>query len=114
LLDSTTQKAKTGELMEKHLLLTRCDPVRAGRGEMLSIDDVLDILCIPLLGIIPESKEILHASNVGAPVTLNNPTSAPARAYNDAARRLQGEVVPLVVPSDKNTLFNKLLGRRAA
>ena len=114
LLDSTTQKAKTGELMEKHLLLTRYDPVRAGRGEMLSIDDVLDILCIPLLGIIPESKEILHASNVGAPVTLNNPTSAPARAYNDAARRLQGEMVPLVVPSDKNTLFNKLLGRRAA
>jgi septum site-determining protein MinD len=114
LLDSTTDKAKRGEPMEKHLLLTRYDPIRAGRGEMLCIDDVLDILCIPLVGIIPESKEVLHASNMGSPVTLNNPTSAPARAYNDAARRLKGEQVPLVVPSDRTTLLSKLLGRRAA
>ena len=113
-LDSTTDKAKRGEPMEKHLLLTRYDPIRAGRGEMLCVDDVLDILCIPLVGIIPESKEVLHASNMGSPVTLNNPTSAPARAYNDAARRLKGEQVPLVVPSDRTTLLSKLLGRRAA
>src|SRR4026209_2538944 len=53
LLDSTTEKAKRGEQMDKPLLLTRYDPIRAGRGEMLSIEDVLDILCIPLLGIIP-------------------------------------------------------------
>lgn len=114
LLDSTTDKAKHGEPMDKYLLLTRFDPIRAGRGEMLCVDDVLDILCIPLLGIIPESKEVLNASNLGTPVTLNNPTSAPARAYSDAARRLKGELVPLVVPSDKSTLLNKLFGRRAA
>jgi septum site-determining protein MinD len=114
LLDSTTDKAKRGEQMEKYLLLTRYDPVRADRGEMLCVEDVLEILCIPLLGIIPESKDVLHASNMGLPVTLNEPTSAAARAYNDAARRLQGEQIPLVVPSDKVTLFSKLLGRRAA
>ena len=51
---------------------------------------------------------------MGAPVTLNNPKSAPARAYSDAARKLMGELVPLVVPSDKSTLLNKLFGRRAA
>jgi septum site-determining protein MinD len=114
LLDSTTDKAKRGEPLDKYLLLTRYDPARAERGEMLAIDDVLEILCIPLLGIIPESKEVLHASNMGLPVTLNNPTSAPARAYIDAARRLQGEQLPLIVPSDRATLFSKLLGRRAA
>ena len=114
LLDSTTEKAKRGEQMDKHLLLTRYDPIRAGRGEMLSIEDVLDILCIPLLGIVPESKDVLQASNMGTPVTLNSPTSASARAYNDAARRLMGDQVPLVVPTDRNTLFSKLLGRRAA
>ena len=114
LLDSTTDKAKRGEAIEKHLLLTRYDPIRAGRGEMLGVDDVLEILCIPLLGIIPESKDVLHASNMGSPVTLNNPASAAARAYEDAARRLKGQQVPLVVPSDKTTLFGKLLGRRAA
>jgi len=99
LLDSTTDKAKRGEPMEKYLLLTRYDQNRAERGEMLCIEDVLEILCIPLLGIIPESKDVLHASNMGLPVTLNEPTSAAARAYNDAARRLQGEQVPLVVPT---------------
>jgi septum site-determining protein MinD len=81
---------------------------------MLGVEDVLDILCIPLLGIIPESREVLNASNVGTPVTLSNPESAPARAYSDVARRLKGESVPLVVPSDKSGLFNKLFRRRAA
>jgi septum site-determining protein MinD len=100
--------------MEKYLLLTRYDPARVERGEMLGVDDVLEILCIPLLGIIPESKDVLHASNMGLPVTLNSPTSTPARAYNDAARRLKGDQIPLVVPSEKVTLFSKLLGRRAA
>jgi septum site-determining protein MinD len=81
---------------------------------MLGVEDVLDILCIPLLGIIPESKEVLNASNMGTPVTLSNPASAPARAYDDVARRLRGESVPLVVPSDKSGLLNKLFRRRAA
>ena len=114
LLDSTTEKAKRGEPMEKYLLLTRYDPIRAGRGEMLNVEDVLNILCIPLIEIVPESKEVLNASNVGTPVTLNNPTSAPARAYYDAARRLKGELVPLVLLSEKVTLLDKLFGRRAA
>jgi len=53
---------------------------------MLNIEDVLDILSTPLLGIIPESEEVLRASNIGSPVTISNRTSAPARAYVDAAR----------------------------
>ena len=81
LLDSKTKKAEEGGRMEKHLLLTRYDPVRAERGDMLKVDDVLSILSIPLLGIIPDSEEVLRASNLGAPVTLSNPTCAPARAY---------------------------------
>jgi septum site-determining protein MinD len=84
--------------MEKFLLLTRYDPIRAERGEMLKVDDVLEILSIPLLGIIPESEEVLKASNLGAPVTIANPISAPARAYADAARRLMGETVALTIP----------------
>ena len=90
LLDSKTAKAEKGERIEKHLLLTRYDPVRAARGEMLKTEDVLEILSIPLLGIIPESEEVLRSSNLGTPVTIGNPNSAPARAYFEAARRLQG------------------------
>jgi septum site-determining protein MinD len=114
LLDSKTEKAEKGERMDKHLLITRYDPARAARGEMLSIDDVLEILSIPLLGIVPESEEVLRASNVGAPVTINNATSAPARAYRDAARRLKGEKIAMLVPSGRKGLFDRIFGRRAA
>jgi len=60
------------------VLITRYDSARAARGEMLSIEDILEILATPLLGIIPESQDVLRASNVGSPVTLNNAASAPA------------------------------------
>jgi septum site-determining protein MinD len=114
LLDSKTEKAERGQRLEKHILITRYDALRAARGEMLNIDDVLEILSTPLLGIIPESEEVLRASNIGSPVTISNRTSAPARAYLDASRRLLGENLPMTVPSDRKGLFDKLFGRRAA
>jgi septum site-determining protein MinD len=80
LLDAKTEQAEKGGRIEKHLLLTRYDAGRAGRGEMLSIDDVLEILSIPLIGIVPESEDVLRASNMGSPVVLHNSSSAPARA----------------------------------
>lgn len=114
MLDSKTEKAERGERIDKHLLITRYDPARASRGEMLSINDVLEILSVPLLGIIPESEDVLRASNVGCPVTLNNKLSAPARAYLEAARRLNGEDVSMTVPHQRKGLLDKLFGRRAA
>ena len=101
LLDAKTEKAERGERVKKHLL-------------MLKIEDVLEILSTPLLGIVPESEEVLRASNLGSPVTLNNPRSAAARAYHDAARRLMGEIIEMTVPSGRQGLFGKLFGRRAA
>lgn len=114
LLDSRTLKAEQGENVIKHILVTRYDAARAARGEMLSIDDVLEILSTPLLGIIPENQAVLRASNVGSPVTLNEPTNAAARAYIDAARRLLGEDLPVALPVEKRGLLNRLLGRRVA
>src|SRR5688572_7383651 len=114
LLDSKTAKAEKGERIDKHLLITRYDSARANRGEMLAIDDVLEILSIPLLGIIPESEEVLRASNLGSPVPISNAESAPARAYKDAARRLLGVEVDMTIPTERKGLLNKLFGRRAA
>ena len=114
LLDAKTEKAEKGECIAKHLLITRFDAGRAARGEMLSIDDVLEILSVPLLGIIPEDKEVLRASNLGAPIVLSNPASAPARAYMDAARQLTGRQVVAEVTSKQRGLLTKLFGRRAA
>src|SRR5205814_8254683 len=63
MIDSKTVKAESGQQVEKHVLITRYDSGRAARGEMLSIEDILEILATPLLGIIPESQDVLRASN---------------------------------------------------
>jgi septum site-determining protein MinD len=113
LIDSKTIKAEIGEHVAKHLLIARFDSARAARGEMLNIENVLEILSIPLLGIIPESEEVLRASNLGAPITICGRDSAPSRAYFDAARRLTGEAVAMTIPTNKTGLFTKLFGRAA-
>jgi septum site-determining protein MinD len=113
ILDAKTLRAVRGEPVDKRLLLTRYDPARAARGDMLKTEDVLEILSIPLLGIIPESSDVLRASNLGVPVSISDPKSAPARAYLDAARRLKGEEVAVAVPAQRRSLFGKFL-RRAA
>jgi septum site-determining protein MinD len=81
---------------------------------MLKVDDILEILAIPLLGIIPESEQVLTASNLGSPVTLNSPESAPARAYFDAANRLMGQDIPMRMQNDRKGLLGRLFGRRVA
>jgi septum site-determining protein MinD len=115
LLDSKTRRAEGGDKLDKHLLLTRYDAARAARGEMLKVEDVLEILAIPLLGIVPESEEVLRASNLGCPITLHNPNSPAARAYSEAARRLLGEKIEVVAPSEERRGFmSRLFGRKAA
>jgi septum site-determining protein MinD len=113
MLDSKTVRAERGDPIKKHVLITRYDAARAARGEMLSIEDVLDILSLPLVGIVPESQSVLQASNLGAPITLAEPDSPAARAYLDAVRRLKGEKVPMTIPTQKKGLFGGLF-RRAA
>jgi septum site-determining protein MinD len=115
MLDSRTLRAEGGGRVDKQLLLTRFDAARAARGEMMTVDDVLEILAIPLLGIIAESPDVLTASNLGCPVTLHNPTSPAARAYDDAARRLMGETIAIRTPrQEKRGLMSRLFGKRAA
>jgi septum site-determining protein MinD len=113
LLDARTLRAERGEEMEKHVLITRFDAQRAARGEMLSINDVLEILSLPLIGIVPESKLVLQASNLGMPVTMSDPKSPTGRAYIDAARRLRGESIELIVPAARKSFLAGIFGRAA-
>ncbi|MFE8072665.1 septum site-determining protein MinD [Marinobacteraceae bacterium S3BR75-40.1] len=78
------------EPVREHLLLTRYSPERVEKGEMLSVEDVKEILSIDLLGVIPESQSVLNASNQGVPVILESETDA-GQAYEDAVARLLGE-----------------------
>ena len=115
LLSSQTKRAETdgADPVRARVLLTRHDRARIESGEMMTVDDVLEILAVPLLGIIPESPAVLRASNVGTPVVLDGPSSA-ATAYQDAVARLAGEEVEMRLPIDRRPgLFQRLLGRRA-
>jgi septum site-determining protein MinD len=114
MLDSKTRRAEQGEAMEKHLLLTRYDAARAARGEMMKVEDVLEILAIPLLGVVAESPDVLSASNLGSPVTLHNPASPAARAYRDAARRLLGETVKMEAEPERRGFISRLFGRKTS
>ncbi len=89
-LQSKSRKAEQGETVKEHLLLTRYNPNRVDAGEMLSVDDVKEILAIPLLGVIPESEAVLKASNQGVPVIMDSDSDA-GQAYDDAIARFLGE-----------------------
>lgn len=93
ILQSKSLKAELGEQVKEHLLLTRYNPKRVAAGEMLSVNDVEDILAVGLLGVIPESQDVLKASNQGTPVILDEHSDAGA-AYDDAVMRLIGNNVP--------------------
>ena len=112
ILQSKTLKAEKGESVREHLLLTRYDPDRVEKGEMLSVKDVEDILSIPLLGVIPESKAVLAASNQGAPVILDSESDA-GQAYGDAVRRMLGENVPhRFLTATKKGILSRMFGGR--
>lgn len=112
ILSSKSKRAEEGaEPIKEHLLLTRYSPARVERGEMLSVSDVLDILSVPLLGVIPESQAVLRASNSGTPVIVDVESDA-GQAYTDAVARFLGEdrphrFVDHVKPGLLKRLFSK-------
>jgi len=110
ILQSKSRRAEKGEIIEEHLLLTRYNPQRVAIGEMLSVEDVKDILAIPLLGVIPESEAVLKASNQGTPV-IHDQESTSGMAYDDAVRRLLGEDIPhRFVDITRKNFFKRLIG----
>ena len=108
LLASKTRKAENGERVKEHLLLTRYSPERVEKGDMLSIDDVQEILGLNVIGVIPESPEVLQSSNSGNPVILDE-TSQAGMAYVDAVARILGEDKPLRFTTvEKKGFFSKI------
>jgi septum site-determining protein MinD len=111
-LQSKSRKAEQGEQVREHLLLTRYNPARVQAGEMLSVDDVRDVLAIPLLGVIPESDAVLKASNQGQPVILDDQSDA-GQAYQDAIARFLGEEREhRFLEVQRKGLFSRVFGRK--
>lgn len=110
ILASKTSKAEKGEEVKQHLVLNRYSPERAASGDMLSVTDVLEILGIPLLGVVPESEAVLQSSNAGVPVILDAEADA-GQAYEDIIARFLGEDKPhRFIEAEKKGFFQKLFG----
>jgi septum site-determining protein MinD len=112
ILSSKSRRAERNEEpIKEYLLLTRYDADRVRLGEMLSLEDVQEILSLELLGIIPESKSVLSASNAGIPVILDEKSEA-GRAYADVVARYLGEKVPHRFIESKPGFLRRLFGGR--
>ncbi|MFI8416906.1 septum site-determining protein MinD [Serratia sp. NPDC078593] len=111
ILSSKSRRAEKGQdPIKEHLLLTRYNPGRVSRGDMLSMEDVLDILRIPLVGVIPEDQSVLRASNQGEPVILDHESDA-GKAYDDTVNRLLGEERPFrFIEEEKKGFLKRLFG----
>lgn len=112
ILASRSRRAEQGLApVKEHLVITRYSPERVKMGEMLSVEDVIEILSIELLGVIPESEAVLSASNQGEPVILDSDSRA-GQAYSDTVERLLGNTrLPhRFLEAKRKGLFSKLLG----
>lgn len=111
ILASKSRRAENGEdPIKEHLLLTRYNPGRVSRGDMLSMEDVLEILRIKLVGVIPEDQSVLRASNQGEPVILDAEADA-GKAYADTVDRLLGEERPFrFIEEEKKGFLKRLFG----
>jgi septum site-determining protein MinD len=95
------------------LVLNRVRPKMVASQEMLSVEDVTDILALPLLGLVVEDEQVIVSTNRGEPLTLGDSSTPAARGYRNIARRLAGESVPLIDPTKERRglrarLLNKL------
>ncbi|MGU3412979.1 septum site-determining protein MinD [Enterobacteriaceae bacterium C34A] len=111
ILASKSRRAEKGEdPIKEHLLLTRYNPGRVSKGDMLSMEDVLEILRIKLVGVIPEDQSVLRASNQGEPVILDAEADA-GKAYADTVDRLLGEERPFrFIEEEKKGFLKRLFG----
>jgi septum site-determining protein MinD len=111
MLSSKSHRAENKlEPVKVHLLITRYSPERVEKEEMLSIDDIDDLLGIDLIGVIPESQDVLNASNLGEPVIINQDCDA-GKAYKDTVDRLLGiEREFRFISYEKKSFLSRLFG----
>ena len=111
MLSSKTRRAVEGlDPIKEHLLITRYNPARVNQGQMLSLEDIQDILRIKLIGVIPESESVLQASNQGLPA-VHMQGSDVSEAYKDVIDRFLGAEKPMrFIEAPKQGLFKRIFG----
>ena len=109
IMDAKSEKAINGEEIEKFLIVNRVKPGLVERGDMLSIEDVLQILAIKLIGVVPDDEKVISSTNTGEPV-VHDENSKSGEAFRRIARRLLGEEVEYLDLSEKSGFFSKIKG----
>ena len=109
IIDAKSKKAQEGKEVQKHIIINRLKPELVKKGEMLSIEDVLHILALPLIGIVPDSEDIVKSTNLGEPIALNE-KSIVGEAFRRIARRILGEEVEFLDLESKKGILDILKG----
>jgi septum site-determining protein MinD len=109
IIDAKSQKAKEGGEVLKYVVINRLKPEMVEKGEMLSVEDVLSILALPLIGVVPEDDQIITSTNDGEPIYYNDKSLA-AEAFKRIAKRLLGEKTPMLDLNAKKGFLKRLFG----
>jgi septum site-determining protein MinD len=109
IIDAKSQKAINGEEVEKHIVINRIKPELVEKGDMLSVEDVLHILSLPLIGVVPDTEDIVSSTNLGEPI-VHNEKSLAGEAFRRIAKRIKGEDAPLLDLKENKGFFAKLKG----
>jgi len=109
IIDAKSEKAKEGKEVEKHVIINRIKPEMVEAGNMLSTEDVLGILALPLIGVIPDDEDIIGSTNMGDPI-INKEKSISAESYKRIARRVLGEEIGFMDFKAKKGFFGAIKG----
>ncbi|MBS3898011.1 MAG: septum site-determining protein MinD [Dethiobacter sp.] len=99
---------EAADLGDPKLIINRLRPDMVKRGDMMDIEDILEILAIDLIGVIPDDEKIIISTNRGEPVVANDNGSLSGQAYRNIVRRVRGENVPFLQLYKNSSIFSRL------
>ncbi len=107
IIDAKSEKAQKGEEVEKHVIVNRIKPELVERGDMLTTEDVLNILALPLIGVVPDCEKVISSTNIGEPIIRDAKVES-GEAYRRISRRILGEEVEYLDLSVKKGFFKRI------
>ncbi len=107
IIDAKSEKAQKGEEVIKHVIINRIKPELVERGDMLNTEDVLNILALPLIGIVPDCERVISSTNMGEPI-IRDEKAQSGEAYRRISKRILGEEVDYLDLSVKKGFFKRI------
>ena len=100
---------ESSEIRNPELIVNRLRPNMVKKGEMMEVDDIVDLLSVDLIGVVPDDEYIITQTNKGEPV-IKNKKAPSGKAYIEIARRILGENIDVTIPGKKQGLWEKIKG----